>query len=346
MAEVTGEVAVAFATQTQAGSYDTTLDGITTSLTAAQGLILGAEVGIKKSGLSISFQRILTEFGQVGSSYTRKLSSLRRVEVPTFTFTWPFCGKRTDASNPPVDADFVPWTAVDALLEACGLSGAASGSPGHVYKFASTSPISALIYVNKHRVELLDCRASHSVSFVPGELPICTSTIYAGSVKNHAQADIPSTLTYSEQSSVGVPVCETMGHTWKNSRSFTSPFTLEITPEITTTPDSEATGGIRKSLSDRVTRIVGNFFADDNSSDEIFDYTQLIEETYANLESLSFQVGDTGTATNPVEAVKVTLPKPEVVDFTPDVVDEKSVATVTAVAKHETANSELEIEFL
>jgi hypothetical protein len=344
MGEFAADVVVAFDQQDDATTYSSTLDAITTTISAAQGAVIGVSgVGIKDSGLSFGMERGLSEKAYVGG-FTRGLSEFLKAKVPTFTFAWPFAGSKSAASTPPVDADATPWTGVDALLAGCGLVGSAWGSGvGWQYVYGSPNPISALVCVNSHRLELHMCRVSHSIAFTPGQVPICTSTVSVGSVKDHSLLAVP-TPDYDTQLSVSSPVAESMGFSWKNSRGF-SALTLDLTPTITTIPDSNATDGERQSITDRETKVTATVWEDDSGSDEIFPYTQMTAAAIGTLEQMSFLLGDAMTDGNPAEAVGVIIPDPEVIDFEPDVLDTKAASAVTAVAKSASANAELQINF-
>lgn len=346
MAKFSFEVAVAFATQTAEGTYDPTLDGITTSITAAQGLVLGdPESGVRQSGLSLAIGRKKREKPFLGSSFTRSLSNFLKAEVRTFTFAMPFCGNRATVSGAPADADAVPIAGLDALLEGAGLVGSASGTPGHKYVFGSPNPISALIYYFGNRIELLDCRCALSIEFVPELIPILAATIEVGSVKDHSIPGygIPATTTYGEQLTVSAPVIEGVANTWQHARGF-STATLAITPTIDDIPDSNAATGVVKEPSDREVTFEGTLFADD-TTDEGHEYEQITAEDIATLDALSFLVGDAMTDTNPAEAVGITIPDPEADQATIANLGTKAANDVRLIARSATANSELEIEF-
>lgn len=344
MGEFASEVVVAFDQQDDATTYSAALDAITTTISAAQGAVLGVSgVGIKDSGLSFGMARNLSEKAVVGG-FTRGLSEFLKADVPTFTFAWPFVGSKSTVSGSPEDADATPWTGVDALLAGCGLVGSAWGSGvGWQYVFGSPNPISGLVCVNYHRLELHLCRCSHSIDFTPGKVPVCTTTVYVGEVKNHSLLAEP-TPDYDTQLSVSSPTSKGMAHSWKNTRGF-SALTLDITPDIEETPDSNATEGSRKSITGRTTGINGTFWEDDSGSDEIFPYTQMVATAIGTLEQLSFLMGDAMTDGNPAEAVGIIVPDPEVISFEPTILDTKAASVVAAVAKSASANAELQINF-
>jgi len=347
MAKFDFEVAVAFATQTAEGTYNATLDAISTSLTYAEGLLLGdPESGVRESGLSLTLGRKKRDKAFVGSSFTRSLSDFLAAEVRTFTFATTFCGNRANASTPAVDADAEPIPGLDALLEGAGLSGGAWGSGvGWQYAFSSTNPISALIYYFGNRLELLDCRCALSILFEPQSIPILTATIEVGSVKEHSLPGygVPATLTYGEQQSVSAPVIQAVANTWREARGF-STATLGITPTFTEIPDSNAATGVVKEQEDREVTFEGTLFADD-TTDEGHEYEQLTAEAIATLDPISFLVGDAMTDGNPVKAVGIVINDPEPDEVTIANLGTKAAHDVKLIARSATANTELEINF-
>lgn len=348
MAKFAFETAVAFATQTAEGTYNSTLDGLTTSITAAQGLVLGsASAGVRESGLTLGFERVREEKAFLAGSFTRDISDFRKTGVASFTFTMPFTGSRVTVAGAPADADAIPITGLDALLEGMGLTGAAWGSGvGHQYVFATPNPISALVHVSGNRWELLDCRVAGEIKHTAGAVPILTATIAVGSIKNRAKAALPTTLTYGEQSSVSAPKCKAVGFEWPaaDDRGFQE-VSLQITPSIEEIGDSNATDGTILEVSSRAVRLVGTLWADD-TTDAGYEYDQLIETASGNLDQLSFQVGTAMADTFPAEAYQIVAPKPENAKLDPVNLGTKAAHTVELDLRHDTANSELEINFL
>lgn len=346
MAKFDFSVAVAFATQTAEGTYNSTLDGITTTLLAADGLLLGdPESGVRQSGLALTLGRRKRDKAFIGSTFTRSLSDFLAAEVRTFTFAFPFCGNRGTASSPPVDGDAVPLTGIDALLEGAGMTGSAWGSGvGHSYVYGSPNPISALVYYFGNRLELLDCRCSLAIEFTPTSIPIATATIEVGSVKNHAVAAIPSTLTYGDQQTVSAPVIQAVGNAWQDTRGF-STLTLNIAPSFEDIPDSNAATGLVKEQTDRETRIEATLFADD-SVDEGYEYSQLIEASQGNLDPLAFTVGDAMTNGSVVEAVTVSVPEPEADEASIAALGTKAANDLTLFGRGTAGNDELELIFV
>ena len=341
------EVALAFATQTAEGTYNSTLDGITSSITHSQGLVLGsAAAGVGESGLSFGLAREGEERAVIGSTLSKPLDDFLRATVPTFQFVMPFCGNRADADATPVDANATPIAGLDALLEGMGLVGAAWGSGvGWRYVYGSPNPISALVYFNGNRMELLDCRVSGKINFPAGGKAILTAEVAVGSIKDHAAGNVPGTTTYGEQETVSSPVVEGVGHGWRDTRGFQD-LTLNLTPNVVDVADSNATDGITKDFDGRETTIEATLFADD-STDKIYDYSQLVETDAANLDQLSFQVGaDMVDDTTPAKAVQIVVPKPQLSASEIARLGQKAGSDVNLIARGSgSGNNELEIIF-
>ncbi len=342
--------AVAFASQTGEGTYNSTLDTISATLTAANGYILGQNgTGIGNSGLTIGLGREYEDKTVEPGSLTRAISNFTRASVPTFTFAFPFCGNRADCSDPPVDGDFDPITGMDALLQAVGLTGSAWGSGvGHSYVFGSPNPISALVYINGIRLELLDCRASSlSIVYTAGSVPVATATLAVGSIKDVSVAALPGTLTPGEQGSVSAPIVESVANTWQNTRGF-SELTIDIEPSIADVGDSNAADGIVKEIEDRVVSVSGTLYSDSTGSYESFDYDQIIEEVEGNLVELTFQVGSDGTANNPAKAHSHSFPLLELHVSDQDKLGSRAATTIEGVARGAAGgggNDEMELIF-
>ena len=349
MAKFNFSTAVAFATQSAEGTINATLDAITTTLTSAQGLILGHPAsGVNKSGLTLGIGRVSDPKAFVGSSFTKPLSDFMRAEIPTFTFAFPFCGSRADAANPVVDDDLIPITGIDALLEGAYMTGAADpgATDAHVYTYGTTFPITALVYFYGNRLELIDCRCSLSIDFTPGAVPICTATVFVGSIADHSKPGylVPAELTYSEQASVSAPTVVSVANAWQDTRGF-SAMTVNINPNIEDVPDSNNVVGSVKDLSDRETTFEGTLFADD-SVDEGYEYSQIIAAADGSLDALGWQVGTTTVASGPAKAFTIAASNPELVNYDIASLGQKAGADVSIVAREDVANTEFYLTFV
>lgn len=356
MAKFNFGVAVAFGAQAAEGSYNDALDAVAATLSFSEtpgadtkkaGLLLGAAGnGVRDSGLALSVGRGSAIKGFLGSTFTRPLSDFLKAEIPTFTFAFPFVGNRADAAATPVDADATPLDGIDALLEGAGLLGAAWGSGvGWSYKFASPAPMSALVYYNGNRLELLDCRCVWDIDYPLGTIPIATVAVSVGSIKERTLAALP-TLTFGEQASVTAPKVETVGNQWQDVRGF-SEGALAIGPNIEDIGDSNAAGGFVKEQTDREVKFEGTLYGDD-TVDKGYEYSQIIAAAEAALDQLSWQVGANMTGNNPAEAIQVLMPFPELNEKSIEALGTRAGYGVELVARGTAAgggNDELEIIF-
>lgn len=346
-------VVVAFATQAAEGDYNDGLDAITDTIDVSDGLVLGdADAGIRESGLTLGFGRKKKDKAFIGTSFTRSLSDFLKAEVRTFSFAMPFCGNRVAVDGAPADGDAIPIVGLDALLEGMGLVGTAWGGAdvGHRYVFASPNPISSLIYYFDNRVELMDCRVSGSILFVPEDRAILTATIEVGSIKDHTLVANPAggNLTYGEQQSVSAPVIKDVGFLWRTDDDprvggFTT-LTLNIAPSFADIPDSNAAEGVVKEAEDRVVSIEGSIF-EEPDTDAGHVYEQLTAEDIATLDPIDFLVGDVMEDTFPAKAVGIIMPDPEPDEATINALGSKAGHDVTLIGRGAAENEELEIIF-
>ena len=337
MAKFDGSTAVAFATQSAEGTYNTTLDAITTVLVAADGLVLPTEE------VKVKFARDEEGPAAVAGSFTKPLGTFKRRTVSSLEVAVQFCGNRSNASNPPVDADFVPITGLNALLQGVGMTGAAWGSGvGQLHVYASPNPISCLLYHNGRRYELLDCRVSGEINFDSGSVPIFKAKVEVGSIKDQTEVGLPTTLTYGVQATVSAPIVESVANLWSTTRGFAT-LKLSFDQKIDDVPDSNVATGFLKDKTERVTGIDVVIYTDD--ADEDFADTQLAVTSSGALAQISFQVGASGTASNPMKAVQIVGAQPVILEVEPVRIGSKAADHITAELRHDTANAELEIRF-
>lgn len=353
-------VAAAFAPQTAEGTLDTTLDGITTTLSGDpngtdQGLLLGdANEGLSKSGLTLAIERVLDEQSVYSGSFTRGLGSLLRPNVSRLQFAFPFCGPRRTTTTP-VDNDFRPLRGVDALLQSAGLLSAAWGSGvGHSVAFsASALPCSALLYLWGNRYEMLDCRArSFEIAFAGGKVPKATVDLAVGSIKDPTTTPLSvassPTLTYGAQATVAPPVANAVGFLWRgqNPSVGLQEITLSIQNQVSEFGDMNATYGVVQEIEDRTVEAQGLMYVEGASTAEVFEFEQILADAIGDLTALSFTVGTAAGASSPAKAVYVSIPSPEVIDVDYRNIGSKAAVQVTLRARASAANGELELRFI
>src|SRR3990172_6906205 len=89
------ELAAGFMPQVDEATYNATLEAITTAWAGTAGLLLGdPESGIGESGLSLTIGRSKRDKAFLAGSFTRSLADFLKAEVPSFEFSFPFCGSR------------------------------------------------------------------------------------------------------------------------------------------------------------------------------------------------------------------------------------------------------------
>lgn len=355
MAEILQDIVVALAPQPSQGNPNVALDGVLPGgpIGTDEGLLLGdAGSGINESGLTLSLERIFEERPRIGEA-SRPISSFIRRSAPTFTMAFPFVGNRANAVTPAV-GELQPIPAIDAVLNAAGLVGATDTGPIHysyTFDLVNAAFMHAAVWYNGQLIEFLDCRNTLSIDFTPGVTPVATATITIGSIRSHAIQAAPASVTYGNQL-VTAPILESANHTWGALRGF-SAFTLDIAPEFTDTPDSNAVNGFRTALSNRVTTFNGTMWTDDTNPGppdmRSFDYDQLGAEDIAAMSPLTFEYGTDATIGEPIEAVHVKIPQPELRVSDLNVLDARGATDVTGVATADgstvAAGEELDIGF-
>jgi hypothetical protein len=338
MPKFDGSHCIAVATQVGEGTFNATLDGLTTSITAAQGLLLPRE------DIEVTFAREEEEPAAVAGSFTMPMGAFKRRIVESLKLVVDFCGNRASPGGAPADADFVPITGLDALMHGLGISGSAWGSGvGQLHVYASTNPVSVLLHYNGVRYELLDCRVSGEIEFTAGSPAKGSFEIAVGSIKDVTEAALPTTLTYGVQATVAPPIVEGVAHAWGATRGFET-LTLGFEQEIEDVPDSNVATGFVKDKTSRVTKIsIEGLYTDD--SDEDFADTQAAVNSSGSLSQLSFQVGTNGVTGQPVKAVQIVVPQPVLVSVEKTKLGSKAAENVELEARHDTANAELQIIF-
>lgn len=356
MSEIPSSVYVAFGTQTGTDINDA-LDANPATLTVdltpgadsePAGLVLGdGTVGIDGSGLSFGRERVFEPKAVLaGSLGTRPLSDYLRIDPSTFTFAFPLCGNRGNASTPAVDADFVPNSGIQAILNAFRLTGSAWGSGVGQIWVPDTSAKLATAVIGLHgvRFKVKDIRGrSLSIVLDPGGRPIATAQ-FEGTISERTVASAP-TLDYGVLASESPPVVGTpaAAHLFGASRSLNA-CTLQIAPNIARIGDSEADAGIRKSIDDLAVTASCRAWADDANAD--FDDDQMEATSSGTLTEFSMQVGAAAGNGEVMKAIKVRMPTPEVVSSDGDVLDKKGASAYELRAAGATANSEFELIFL
>lgn len=345
MAKFIREFAIAFAPQVADGTFNATLDAITTTLTVTDGLLLGASgEGEADSGIDFEIEREEEPRSTLPGAFTRPIGLFVR-RAASISFSVPFCGNRATLSGAPADGEFIPITGVNALLQASGLVGTAWGAGvGHRYIFGALVKASCLLFANGVRYELLDCVVDTlEIELPPNGFAVATFEISVGSIKEAVEGAIPTTLTFGAQATVRQPIVELAGNTWGQVRGWTE-LTFSVENEVEDTPDSNAPTGLIPERSDRTTSIEAILYAD--TADEDFEYVQLGADASGALSQITFTIGTPGIAAGLALAFRLIAAQPVATALKPVAINDKAGAEVTLELHHDTANSELELIFL
>ena len=363
MAKYNSSILCGFDIQSGLGTYNTALAAIEAAGTwggdiegTDEGLLAGdAEAGINGSGLTLTMGRQGKEQTVVGSSLTRPLSAFELANVSSFQFqTTSIPSQRLTTVTTPVDADFALLTGMDAILRSYGLaSNTSSLSPGVQYRYGNSAEyLSFLGFVNGNELQFQDC-VPNSLTFVfeAGKAPVLTADIAVGVVVMPSSSTPPThptdpTADYGSQLSVTPAIVESVGHSWNHTRGF-STLTITLTNTVEETPDSNADDGVVLEITGRETKITATMYDDDSSTNKGYTLSQLLAASAGELDSLSFQVGTTADATSsPAQALGITVPQPELVSATPTIIGRYSGYNVELIARHSTANREIDFDFV
>ncbi len=346
MSEFDLQLGIAFGTQSVLGTADATIAALTTDLDFDDGIVLGdPESGIGESGLSYQAVRNLREKAAVLGSFTKQPSDmLGSVEnIEGFSFSWALKGNGATTTTP-VDSEYTPFAGIDALLQACGLTGAAWGSGnGWEYTPASTQIATAKIFDSGMYYVLKDIVGNLSIAWEPGNIAVATATL-SGVVDDFGAVAVPS-FTYGTQADLTAPTVETVAHNWGISaalRGFTTA-TTTIDNQTEEIPDSNAEGGKRTRQTGREIKHSATVFSDDGDID--FERTELVRTT-APTEPLTFTVGTAAGAAATVNAVQQVLTNPETRSITPNVGGSSRTMDVELVAVDGSADGEYALRFV
>ena len=341
MAEIPFQIAVAFGVQSVLGTADATIAALTGSLTEADGIVLGdPESGVAESGVEISFLREFIEKAAVAGSFTKQASNFVGEALDGFDVSIQLKGNGAGVTA--ADADFKPKKGVDALIQSCGLLGAAWGSGvGYRYAPGSVQIMTAKVWLNGMHWVIKDIVGSVSFEFEPGNVAIATFSL-GGTIDSFSAASTFPTLNYGFQASASAPIIQTVGHNWGISaalRGFTEA-TLTVDSGTEDIPDSNASAGKRTRQTGREITMEATIFAD--SGDIDFERSELVRATAP----VSLQTFTVGTAATGPLAYRVNLTTPELRSFKPNIAGGSYTAECELVAVNASANGEAELIFL
>ena len=341
MGEVTFNIAAAFGVQSVLGTADATIAALTTSVDETDGLVLGdPESGIGESGIDFAIARSLREKADVSPSFTKQPSDFIGESIETFEISWALKGNGATAT--PSAGEAIPDPGIDALLQACGLTGANGTAPDYVYTPAASQIITAKVWVNGMAWVVKDIVGSLSIDFPPGSVAVATATL-AGVIDSFAVEAIP-TLDFGNQGTLSAPSVAEVGHNWgisAASRGF-STATLGIDSGTQDVPDSNAEAGNRTRQTSRTITMEATIFGDDGDID--FERAELVRTT-APTEPQTFTVGTPAGAADTINAITVLLANPETRSAKPNKLGASYAIDVSLVAVDESANGEFTLTF-
>jgi len=338
------------------GTVNSTIAALTGALTLSDGIVLGdASGGAGNTGISIKVSRDERDAADVTGSYTRQSGTFLS-EQGEITIICALRGAGNTATATPVDADMAlstTYPGLNALLRASGWTGSAWGSGvGHQYVPAAAVPVTVKVWEGEAAATTgnawvaMDCFASLSIDFSPGDVPIATFTIPIGSISSFTAALTVPTFAYGTVSSVSSPIVKAVGNVWgpADARGFSS-LSVKVDNQIEETPDSNAANGKTQRQTGRSITISGDLYTEDSDTD--FERANLVG-TSAPTSDMTFTVGTAadGTATNPCLGFSVALNNVVVTAVEPTKIGPFMGHSVEGYCTATAANGEASITFI
>ena len=215
MATFTRELGIAFGPQSAEGTADATIAALSGSIDLTDGIVLGdANSGLLGSGITSSFTRRFNEKAVVSGSFTKQASDFLEEQI-SLEVAFPLAGPRQITGATPSGSDFTHDKGIDALLGACGLIGAVSGSNptvGWKYSPGDVAIATAKLFDSGFAWVIRDIRGDLSIDMTPGEVAVCTATL-SGIVDSAAELTFP-TFDYQVQASFSAPAVSGVTPSW------------------------------------------------------------------------------------------------------------------------------------
>ncbi len=358
MAKYAPEFAVAFAPEDGSGNFNAALEtAVETSdnVDNSHGLILGAAgAGQFDSGIDLTVDRVFTDKGRIGGSFTRPISTFIALEASTFTFATDMVGNRitgiiTDGG------DLKPDVGLDALLGSCYLRGA-NGS-GNTYEYKSgisgnvANPISGYVWAQGERLKFKGARSTLALAQTPQEIGQAVFTISIGEVLDFVTSGLPTTLSYGLQAQVGAEAIRGVGNQWGVSRGW-SDCTFNVAATIDDIPDSNAATGVVKEPSDLEVTLDVTLYKDDSAPGyeaaelQRSSTTEAPAQTPKAWDAFGWLVGAAASGTTPRLGYSVNFPTPELQSEQPAPQGVSSASTLSLIGRAETAGEEFVLSFV
>ena len=354
MAESTFLMGLAMDTQSVKGTANTTIAGLTGALTADpattdHGIILGdPSAGEGESGISFALARKLREKAVVTGSFTVQPSDFLGVEVATFSVTIPLKGNGRTTTTP-LDSEYKPLKGINALIEACGWSGAdwTGGGSGNGYIYTPAEPqiATAKLWMSDSTncvdVVIKDVTGSWEITQTPGDIGLFTATL-SGVWESTAEDETTPTFDYGSQSTLSTPAVQGLTPSWSVTRNFTA-CTISGDNQTESFPRSNSATGEEVLASGRTIDIDISLIAE-NTVAQDFELQEL-EITSIPTNALTWTVGTAAGAAETVNAYTINFPTPEVRSVQSNK-SSKQVWDLNLRAVSDTANSEAELIFV
>lgn len=288
---------VAIAAGIQTVDYDTkdpTIDGLTSPLTSADGIILGyKEAGDANTGITIpNLEGDWTEKPDVAASFSQTAATLKKVMANGLVVSWLLQGNGATVSSTPANGECKPLKGIDALLEACGIDGANGVAP--VYEYtprSSTVYVTIKMWVGDQAMVFTGCLVDTiTFAITPGGNVIVTATISVGKLPTADVDDdiVFPTLDFTTQESLEAPVVAGVNMTGFGETRGANLLSVTITNTVEEIGDTAvAVTGMRKAQVDRIITVDGTLYSKTADSDS--EWQSMIGG--APTDDLSFQVG-------------------------------------------------------
>lgn len=274
-----GNAALCILPQSAQGTVNSTITGLTTTVATADGLVIGVgDKGEGGTGIEMpEHQRVGQELARIGNS--AQADQFLREVAANMKLIFPLAGGRNTAGNPTVDADFnlaTHFPGLDAILRACGLTGAAWGSGvGHEYTPSGAATYATVgLFFGGLKVVYLDVLVALDVEMEGGKSAVATASFDVGSIYSWG-AQTLSTITQGNQATAA-PVVQNTAASWGATRPPRT-LSLSINPNITDTPDFNAANGRRRAQESIDVTFSAEIYA--ATSDPDFERDELVKTT-------------------------------------------------------------------
>ena len=288
--------ALAIDLQSAFGTVNSTIAGLSGSLSSTDGIVLGDKgSGDAESGIVLpDLEAVYREVAQVQGTFTKQADAFLRAAVNNLAITVAIQGN--GATSTPAAGEGKPLAGLDTLWELAGMTGANGTNPVYEYTpFAGTRYATVKLWHGDLSFVFQDVTVeSLAMVFSASASALATFSLSVGSINAAADAITFPTLDYGTQASLANPPVEGVGFAWgaahpSDEKGWEADLTVNVANEIETLTDSNvATTGEFFSQTTRTISVDGRMYVSGDDSDG--DYQALIN-TSAPTADLSFQLG-------------------------------------------------------